>query len=129
MAKTVSRSSHTLSFHYRLRRRKRGGYSMRNCPGVLTRDLRIEPDLSECNDQLEQVGVLIAENVFVTALKQMTDELVFAVEVQRVALLQAPALLWRAASRQPPTASERGCSSNVSVEVKIIAFAVLFQQV
>jgi len=40
-------------------------------------------------DPLQQVGVTVAENVFVTALKQMADKLVFVVEVKPIALLQA----------------------------------------
>lgn len=39
-------------------------------------------------NQIQQIGVLVAEDCFIATLKQMTNRLVLAVEVERVALLQ-----------------------------------------
>ena len=47
---------------------------------------RIEMNIT---DQLQQISISVTENIFVTSLKQMAYELVLAIEVQCVALLQA----------------------------------------
>ena len=79
-------------------------------------------------NQFQQTSIPFAKNRSVTALKQMTHELVLAVEVQRVALLQA---LHNFGERVLPDFHQKVNMighQDVSTELKLVAHPVVVQQ-